>query len=100
MFRVLLVALFALAGCAATPPIRWAKEGGNQDQFMQDRYACIQQAQQHRSGAYVNDGTGSAYGTVVISQGMFTSCMGARGYAMDDKGPFVAPAGMIVRVVD
>jgi hypothetical protein len=63
----------ALSGCTHAPPLK-------------DRYACIQQAQPTRSVASINQGTGGAYSAVVVSQDVFMSCMGARGYTLDPIG--------------
>jgi hypothetical protein len=92
-----------LSGCTTRPPpplTRFAKAGATQDAFMKDRYACIQQAQQTRSVASINQGRGGAYTGVVISRGVFMSCMGARRYAFDPNGPLAAPPGTVVLMVE
>jgi hypothetical protein len=47
----LAILCFILSSCAAPQPIRYAKDGGTQDQFTNDRYECLQEAQQRVSGA-------------------------------------------------
>jgi hypothetical protein len=94
-------ALLSLTGCATKPltPARWSKAGGTQEMFMQDRYACLQQAQQPRTAGIVDSSGGSSFGTVVTSQGLLVSCMGARGYTPDPAGPFAPPPEAVVQTV-
>jgi len=75
-----LVVAAGLVGCAQPPPMRFAHASANQQTYLQDRCVCIQQAQQNRSGAYVNAYGGSSQSKVVTSRGVFLACMGARGY--------------------
>src|SRR6266700_2405054 len=94
---VAITLLFSYAGCARTTTvIRWQKVGGTQEEFMRDRYTCIQDARRRVSGAYVQGGSGSASSGEVISRDIFVSCMGARGYVQDANGPFTAPPGGVV----
>lgn len=67
---------------------------------MQDRFACIQQAQQGRSGAYVNAYGGASRSTVVTSRGVYMACMGAKGYTENPDGALVAPPGSEIMMVD
>ncbi|HYA28293.1 MAG TPA: hypothetical protein VEI95_05705 [Acidobacteriota bacterium] len=78
------------------PQIRYIKSGATQEEFMKDRYECIQEAQQRVSGAYVGPYGGASSSKVVINCGMLTSCMGARGYTVDPYGNLAAPPGMVV----
>ncbi len=91
-----------LSGCAhpPPPPARFSKMGANQQTFMQDRFACIQQAQQNRSAAAVYQGSGQSISRMVVSRPVFTSCLGARGYLMNPSGPLVADPGTEVLMVD
>jgi hypothetical protein len=87
----------ALVSCVARPPqapIRYSKADATQEQFMKDRYECQQQAQQQISGAYVNQYGGGAGSKLVLSCGMWISCLGARGYVIDPNGNLAAPDGM------
>jgi hypothetical protein len=63
---------------------------------MQDRYVCIQQAQQNRAAA----SGGDAYAAVVVNRGVFMSCMGARGYIFDPNGSLAALPGTEIRMVE
>jgi hypothetical protein len=89
-----------LSGCAtARPPvqmIRYSKPGGTQEQFMKDRYECLQESQQRVSGAAVDAYGGAANSQVVTKCGLWVSCMGARGYTVDPTGNLSAPPGMVV----
>lgn len=101
-FVLLIMACFALTGCAQKPPvpILYSKNGGSEAEFLKDRFECIQQAQQGRSGSYVNQYGGSSYGTVVTSAPVFSACMSARGYAMGLTGTWQAPHGAMVMITD
>jgi hypothetical protein len=96
----ILLALSTLVvyGCVAQRSlVRYTKPGATQDEFMKDRYECLQEAQQRESGAYVNSYGGAASSRVVASCGVWLSCLGARGYTVDPNGPLGAPPGMEVR---
>jgi hypothetical protein len=63
---------------------------------MQDRYVCIQEAQEERGAA-------NQYGAwkgVVVRRGVFTSCMSARGYMIDPNGILIAAPGTEIKMVD
>jgi hypothetical protein len=94
-----LLSTIMLAGCASQPmrPMHWSKADTNQEQFMKERYVCLQEAQQGRSAGYVDRYGGSSVGTVVTNGPLFTSCMMARGYAQNTDGPLVAPPEAVVR---
>jgi hypothetical protein len=85
-----------LIGCAQQPPPRFTKLGANEQVFMQDRYVCIQQSQQNR--AAVNSYGG--YSVVIVNRGVFLSCMGAKGYQLDQNGALIALPGTEIRMVD
>jgi hypothetical protein len=92
-------AIVFLAACAFEPlhygP--WTKAGATEEEFMKDRYECLQQAQQRVSGAFVNGYGGAASSEVVSNCGVWVSCMGARGYTLDPNGNLNAPQEMVVR---
>ncbi len=94
MMAVVLCTL-ALSDCAG-PPVRFSKVGATQQVFMQDRYVCIQQSQQER-GAANNYG---AWKGVIVNRGVFMSCMGAKGYTLNEHGNLVATPGTEIQVVD
>lgn len=78
---ITLLALF-LAACA---PMTWNKPGASQNDFSQDRYACMQQAQQPVSGAVVNAYGGAASSQVVTNGNLFSSCMNAKGWYLNNN---------------
>jgi hypothetical protein len=103
--RIVAASLFAvsaiiLSGCVTkpTPMLRYSKPGGTQQQFLEDRYTCLQQAQQPRSAGFVNQYGGASSGTVVTSRAVFLSCMSVKGYSLDADGEFAAPPGTQVQL--
>jgi hypothetical protein len=101
--RVLVLALVGLvvSGCATTPlpTKKWSKAGVTYDDFLKDRYACIQDARGHQSSSFVQGGTpyGPGYGAAssrdAVNGGIFMACMAARGYRFDMNGEFGPPPG-------
>lgn len=79
------------------PPARYTKPGATQEQYMKDRYECLQEAEQRVSGAVVNAYGGAANSQVIPSCGVWISCLGARGYTLDPNGDLAAPPGMVVQ---
>lgn len=94
------ISLVAVGGCAAPRTFEYNHASSTQQQFMQDRYACVQQAQQSRSSGYANAYGASLGSAVVTNRGVFMSCMGAKGYTAAEKGQFTVPAGSEVIMVD
>lgn len=78
---ITLLVLF-LAACA---PMTWNKAGASQNDFSQDRYACLQQAQQPSSGVLVNAYGGVASSQVVTNGNLFSSCMNAKGWYLNNN---------------
>jgi hypothetical protein len=78
------IALFMIAGCSYV----WVKPGGTQGEFSQDRYACMQQAQQRASSTTVNVYGGASSGTNMPELGgsNFASSMGSTIQAAGDVG--------------
>jgi hypothetical protein len=78
---VLGIAVFMLVGCAK---YLWVKPGGTQGEFSQDRYACMQEAQQRVSGTIVTEYKGTSVGVsqnnVETNDNLFRACMNARGW--------------------
>jgi predicted small lipoprotein YifL len=73
--------LVALAACVVQPPAqRYTRPDTTQQQFMQDRYECLQEAQRGP----------------VASCSLISSCMGARGYILTPGGDLAPPPGMAV----
>ena len=98
--RKFVAVLLILSGCAQnpSPPVpmtHWSRAGTDQTTFMQDRYVCLQQAQQGiRSEWSARYGSGSGLATVVTNGSLYYSCMAAHGYTLDLHGPLAAPQGM------
>jgi secreted trypsin-like serine protease len=91
------VVSIGLNGCGGPPPpLRYTHATANHQTYMQDRYVCIQQAQQGRSGAYVNQYGGASHSRVVTNRGVFLACMGAKGYNVDPNGPLTTPPELVV----
>ncbi len=87
--------LLASAGCAKhVQYVRWDKSGVTEQQFLNDRYTCLQEAREQRAGGYANP-YGAQYGSrTVVNMSIFQACMAARGYTRNDaSGQFGAPPG-------
>jgi hypothetical protein len=73
--------LLALAACVVRPaPQRYTRPDTTQEQFMQDRYGCLQESQRGP----------------VPSCSLISACMGAHGYTLDPGGDLAPPPGMAV----
>ena len=82
-----LVVLLLISGCAVNNNV-WYQANASQEVFAQDRYACLQQAQQPNSTAYYGDYGGllagkqyTAQAGMVTNNPLFTACMNARGWS-------------------
>jgi hypothetical protein len=100
--RTLLVvsALCAVQGCAPrqpAPPHQWSKPDASYDDFLKDRYACIQDARSRSSGAVVQGTVGAASSEDVLRADIFVPCMAAHGWREDPTG-FAPPPGGTVRM--
>lgn len=85
-----------LQSCAPAPKIiKFSKPGATYDDYLKDRYACMQEGRTHVSNGFVDNGTGFINGGDVISGSLVISCMAARGYSQDPNG-FGPPPGGIV----
>ena len=79
------VVLAVVVGGCATTYIRWINTRGvTQEQFMKDRYACLQETQQRVSSAYVDQSGGAASSQVMPSCSAWNACLAARGYYRSD----------------
>ena len=90
----LLVTTGLLAGCvpppAPQPPQPLFKEGASYQDFLKERYTCIQEASRPVSSGYANAYGASTSSNVVPSQGIYYSCMGARGWRKVSQGGYVS----------
>ena len=77
---VLFASVILLAGCATPPQKAWFKPGATQTEFSNDKYACLQQSQQERSGAYVNAYGGASTSGAVTNWTLYGACMNAHGW--------------------
>jgi hypothetical protein len=69
------------AACVVQLPAqRYTRPNTTQEQFMQDRYECLQESQRGP----------------VPSCSLISACMGARGYASSPEGDLAPPANMVV----
>ena len=99
----LVACMIVLSSCAGGPrptTPHYAKDGGGvtQEQFLQERYICLQQAQQGTASGGGNQ-YGSSYSAgVITNKQIFISCMAARGYRVDPEGPLVVPGGAAIRI--
>ena len=108
--KLLLAFIFVLgiataSGCSTTY-IRWMNARGvSQEQFMKDRYACLQETQQRVADAYVNQTGGVATSQVMPTCSAWNSCLAARGYYRADTtnlddfrqpGSLSVPPGTVV----
>jgi hypothetical protein len=75
-------AVFLLGACAQKV---WTKPGATQSDFGQDRYACLQQSQQHASSAYVNSAGGVANEGAITNGLLFNGCMNSKGWSLGDQ---------------
>jgi len=76
-----IVTLLLLVGCAQT----WYKPTARPGDFEKDRYDCLQQSQQQFSAAQTNGWQGAAVSKTVTNDGLFSSCMNARGWSLQNK---------------
>jgi hypothetical protein len=93
IFLLPLIAITMLVGCAA-PAGDWVKDSAQPLQVDQDKYACLQQAQQPFSYLRGSPGGGSGWGPgwgsgwgaasgyagLQTNQELYRACMKARGY--------------------
>jgi hypothetical protein len=86
---------------AATPQVmRYSKAGASEQEFVQDRYACVQQAQQPRTAGYVGPYGGASRGVIVTNSAVFLSCMSAKGYSWGPEGTFAPAPETAIRMSD
>jgi hypothetical protein len=90
----------SLTACAPTrqlpPATRYTRPDTTQQQFMKDRYECLQEAEQRVSGAIVGAYGGASSSRVVANCGVWWACLGGRGYTTDPYGNLAAPPDMVV----
>ena len=83
---------FLLVGCIAQQPlqvVQLSKQGASYQDFSRDRYACVQEASRPVSSGYANAYGASTSSNVIPSQGVYLSCMNARGWYRVSQGGFV-----------
>lgn len=79
----LFLSMLVLVSCANNK--MWYKPNATQNNFSEDRYQCLQQAQQQYGGAYVNQYNGFASQGVKTNDALFTSCMNSKGWSLENK---------------
>jgi len=83
---VITIAVILLAACQTTPKWYWHKDGASNQDYAQDEYPCLQEAQQRVSKTYIPPtayeytAAESSSGSVT-NWGLFNSCMKARGWS-------------------
>jgi hypothetical protein len=80
------VIAMAMAACVSPPAMRYTKPDTTQEEFMRDRYECLQDPQNKIPGTY----------GPVVSCTLLSACFGYRGYILDPHGNLAPPPGMIV----
>jgi hypothetical protein len=72
-------------GCSSTSYVRYINTSHpTQQQWAQDRYACLQETQQRVSQTAVTQVGGAATSVVMPTCSAFNACMSARGYRRSD----------------
>jgi hypothetical protein len=79
-----LCVLLVVAGCSKRV---WVKSGATEQEFAEDRYICLQQAQQKTSSSYANAYGRSASTMAYTDHMLFDACMNARGYRLQRPPP-------------
>jgi len=96
----------AVSGCAPTYIRYLSNNGASEQQFMNDRYACLQETQQRISSAYVNGYGGVANSRVMPPCSAINACLAARGYYRSDTrnpadfnqpGSLSVPPGAVIQ---
>jgi tetratricopeptide (TPR) repeat protein len=86
---VIMVGLGYFMGCAQ---MVWVKSGASQQDFSQDRYTCLQEAQQPASSAAVNRYGGYADSGIQTNWNLFNACMNAKGWYLQTQQRSTASA--------
>ena len=84
----------------AVQPLRFSKPGATNEQFLTDRYQCIQEARTRVSAASYGTYGGGAASNVYVDRGTMLSCMAARGYIAGLDGQFSAPPGGVIVMIN
>lgn len=74
----LLLSLFVLVGCAQ----QWSKPGATESDFNNDRFACLQSAQQAQTSVSLNRYVAAANSGMQTNAMLYNACMNARGYTL------------------
>lgn len=88
-FISVMVGVLIITGCAQN---LWVKPNAGQGEFERDRYSCLQQSQQRVGSAQVNAYGGTAVNTVATNDMLFSTCMGAKGWSLQNKEAVMAQA--------
>jgi len=73
----------------------WAKPGATYDEYLKDRYTCIQDARTPVSLGVIYDGAGSMKSGQIISRDIMFACMSAHGYTQGPNGLGPPPGGTV-----
>jgi hypothetical protein len=87
-----ILSLVLFSGCAARQQYAWNKPGATQEEFAQDKYACVREARAPSSSAYMSGGyyagntyvpgSGAASSGEIVNEAFFKPCMEAKGYTV------------------
>ena len=107
-FIIHLILFTIVSGCASAPPSYMRFTGPTnktQQEFVNDRYACLKETQQRRSNAAVNEYGGAASSSVMPSCSAFNACLASKGFYRQDTtdlnvfsqpGNFSVPQGAVI----
>ncbi len=79
---VIFISVILLVACETTPTYYWVKNGASKQDYAQDEYPCLQEAQQQISETYISYNGGSSTEDVSVTNvPLFNACMEARGWS-------------------
>jgi hypothetical protein len=95
MAIVAAIIILTLSACAGPHIYLWAKPGASYDDYLKDRYACLQDARVPVSSGFMYNGVGSMSSGQAISLPVMVSCLSAKGWVESPTG-FAPPPGAAV----
>jgi len=83
---VIFISVILLVACETTPTYYWVKNGASKQDYAQDEYPCLQEAQQQVSETYIPPpaykySAATSSSSTVTNWNLFNSCMKARGWS-------------------
>ena len=83
--KKVLSAFFLVVVLSSCAPLTWYKSTARPGEFEQDKYTCTQQSQQQYGAAQVNAYGGAAVNKVITNDNLFTQCMNAKGWSLQNQ---------------